>query len=106
MSLTSATAPAEEPVSDEECLSDHVSPSLEEEGELSDAQSTGPDHEELLDVDQEFSAEQSYRVTIRGVRSFMGWSQVPEFDSASSSQDDNPFADPFTRLRSKLVKCQ
>ena len=59
---------------------------------LLDAQSTGPDCEELLDVDQELSAEKTYRETIRSVRSFMGWNQVPEFDSASSSQDDNPFA--------------
>ena len=44
------------------------------------------------DVDQELSAEQTYRETICGVRSFMGWNQVPEYDSASSSQDDNPFA--------------
>ena len=58
----------------------------------SDAQSTGPDHEELLDVDQELGAEQTYRETIRGVRSFTGWNQFPPFDSASSSPDDNSFA--------------
>ena len=55
-------------------------------------QSTGPDQEELLDVDQELSAEQTYRETLCGVRSFIGWNQVPEFDSSSSAQDDNPFA--------------
>ena len=71
---------------------DHPSPSLDEEGELSDIQSTGPDQEELLDVDQELSAEQTYRETLCGIRSFMGWNQVPEFDSSSSVQDDNPFA--------------
>ena len=41
--------------------------------------------------DQELSEEASYRETIRGVRSFMGWHKSPEFDSVSSS-DDNPFA--------------
>ena len=41
--------------------------------------------------DQELSEEASYRETIRGVRSFMGWHQIPEFDSVSSA-DDNPFA--------------
>ena len=41
--------------------------------------------------DQELSEEASYRETIRGVRSFMGWDKIPEFDSVSSS-DDNPFA--------------
>ena len=34
LSLTGVAAPSDEPVSDEERLSDHVSPSLEEEGEL------------------------------------------------------------------------
>ena len=34
--------------------------------------------------DQELSEEASYRETIRGVRSFMGWHKVPEFDSVSS----------------------
>ena len=43
-------------------------------------------------MDQELSPEQTYRETFRGVRFFMGWNQVPEFDSASSSQNDNPFA--------------
>ena len=79
-------------VSDEDRFSDHPSPRLDEEGELSDIQSIGPDQEELLDVDQELSAEQTYRETLCGVRSFMGWNLVPEFDSSSSAQDDNPFA--------------
>ena len=43
-------------------------------------------------ADQELSEEGSYRETIRGVKSFMGWHQIPDFDSASSSLDDNPFA--------------
>ena len=41
---------------------------------------------------QEFSEEANYIETIRGVRSFMGWHQIPDFDSASSSLDDNLFA--------------
>ena len=80
----------------------HVSPSLEEDGELSDVQSTAPDCEEILDVDQELSAEQMYSDTVHGVRSFMGWSQTPEFDSASSSQDDNPLAGTRTQQTGKL----
>ena len=47
LSVTGATAPSDEPVSDEEHLSDHASPSFEEEGKLTEAQSTGPDREEL-----------------------------------------------------------
>ena len=43
-------------------------------------------------TDQDLSEEANYRETIRGVRSFMGWHQMPDFDSASSSLDDNPFA--------------
>ena len=42
--------------------------------------------------DQDLSEDANYRETIRGVRSFMGWHQIPDFDSASSSLDDNPFA--------------
>ena len=34
--------------------------------------------------------------TIRGIRSFMGWHKVPEFESVSSS-DDNPFAGSSTQ---------
>ena len=41
---------------------------------------------------QDLSEEANYRQTIRGVRSFMGWHQIPDFESASSSLDDNPFA--------------
>ena len=41
-------------------------------------------------LDQEFSEEANYRETMRGVRSFMSWHQIPDFDS--SSLDDNPFA--------------
>ena len=54
---------------------------------------SSPDREHTRDesTDQELSEEASYRETIRGVRSFMGWHKVPEFESVSSS-DDNPFA--------------
>ena len=40
---------------------------------------------------QKLSEESTYRETIRGVRSFMGWHQIPEFDSVSSASN-NPFA--------------
>ena len=43
-------------------------------------------------TDQDLSEEANYRETIRVVRSFMGWNQIPDFNSASSSLDDNPFA--------------
>ena len=46
------------------------------------------------DCDHHISEEQNYRETNRGVRSYIGWHQVPEFESAASSQDGNPFAGP------------
>ena len=89
-SLPGSAVPVEEPAVESDQFSDRA-PSLADEGEVSELESTGPDHEQLLDVDQELTAEQSYRETLRGVRSFMAWNDIPEFDSASSSQDDNPF---------------
>ena len=61
-----------------------------EPGSLADDNLQGelPDHT----ADQDLSEEASYRETIRGVRSFIGWHQIPDFDSVSSSLDDNPFA--------------
>ena len=100
-SLTGAEVPVEEPVSEAEQFSDHAS-SYADESEVSDLQSSGPDREELLDVDQELSAEQTYRETVHGVRSIMGWNGIPEFDSASSSQDDNPFTGSRTSHTSKV----
>ena len=41
---------------------------------------------------QDLSEEANYRETIRAVRSFIGWHQISDFNSASSSLDDNPFA--------------
>ena len=60
------------------------------EGSLRDG---SPDRELTRDesADQELSEEASYKETIRGVRSFMDWHKVPQFESVSSS-DDNPFA--------------
>ena len=52
-------------------------------------------------ADQELSEESSYRETIRGVRFFMGWHQIPEFDSVSSA-NDNPFADSRVQSTGKV----
>ena len=87
---TGPTVPVEELTLKTGNLSDHSS-SAADEGEVSDFDSTGQGQEELLEGDQELSVEQSYRETLRGVRSFMAWNDIPEFDSVSSSQDDNPF---------------
>ena len=57
-----------------------------EEGELSDEQ-------ELTEQELLTSEEQTYRETMRGIRSFMGWTHIPHVDSSNPS-DDNPFAGP------------
>ena len=44
------------------------------------------------ELDQEFSEEANYTETMGGVHSFMGWHQIPDFDSSSFSLDGNPFA--------------
>ena len=58
---------------------------LEEEGGMS-GEETDTEHE----PDQVTSERQNFWETVRGVRSYIGWNQVPEFKSSASSQDDNP----------------
>ena len=58
-----------------------------EEGELSDEQDAT-----ITDPDQSLSEEQSYRETTRGIRSYMGWTHIPDIDSNAGTSDDNPFA--------------
>ena len=89
------------PASDSE--SDSLSsdrPALElfpEEGELSD------EHEfNTSEHDQSLSEEQSYRETMRGIRSYMGWHQVPDLDSSAASAEDNPFAGPKIQTPGKV----
>ena len=65
-----------------------------EEGKLSNE----PD---LTEQDLPTSEEQTYRETMRGMHSFMGWSHVPDMDSSNPS-DDNPFAGPKTPAPSKI----
>ena len=44
------------------------------------------------ETDQEPTEEANYRESMRGVRSFMNWHKIPEFETVSSAADDNPFA--------------
>ena len=74
----------------------------EEERELS-----YPDHDlTATETDQALSEEQSYCETVRGIRSFMGWTHIPDVDTSSSSADDNLFAaskqQPLGRISVKL----
>ena len=39
---------------------------------------------------------------MRDIRSFMGWTHVPEMDSSNPS-DDNPFASPKAPVPSKVL---
>ena len=60
-----------------------------EEGKLSD-------HDQdpaTTDPDQTLS-EQTYRETMRGIQSFMGWFYIPDLETTASNSDDNPFAGP------------
>ena len=70
--------------SEEELQSD---PGLPVDGNVRES---SPDLSKNAAADQELSEESTYRETIRGVRSFMGWHQI-EFDSVSSA-DNNLFA--------------
>ena len=68
-----------------------------EEGKLSDIEQDVS----LTEADQTLSEEQNYRETMSGLRSFMGWTHIPEVDFALSSSEDNPFASPKQQPASK-----
>ena len=68
-----------------------------EEGELSDDQEAN-----LSDHDQSLSEEQSYRETIRGIRSYMSWNHIPDIDSGATTSEDNPFAGPKLHTLGKV----
>ena len=69
-----------------------------EEGELSDIEQDLS----LTDNDQALSEEQNYRETMRGIRSYMGWSHLPDVDSALSNSEDNPFTAPKQQPTGKI----
>ena len=68
-----------------------------EEGELSE----DPD-QTVTEQDQPISEEQNYRETMQGIRSYMGWSHIPEVDNTTATSDDNPFAGPKTVTPGKV----
>ena len=70
---------------------------LPEEGELSDDQEGN-----MSDQEQSLSEEQSYRETMRGIRSFMGWDHIPDIDSGTTTSEDNPFAGPKPHAPGKV----
>ena len=48
------------------------------------------------------SEEQSYRETMRAIRSYMGWTHIPDIDATASSPDNNPFAGPKLQTPGKV----
>ena len=74
----------------------------ERDGELASPASVNIQGELPEDsTDQDLSEDANYRETIRGVRSFMGWHQIPDYDT-SSSLDDNTFAGSRTKPAGKV----
>ena len=69
---------------------------MEKKGKVSDQECARPEQ----DLDQEVCEEQTYQETLRGVRSFMGRKQVPEFES--SSLNEHLFVDTRTQPTSKV----
>ena len=68
-----------------------------EAGELSEDQDVTVTVQE-----QSISEEQTYRETMRGIRSFMGWSHIADMDSSTNPSDDKPFAGPKTAVPCKV----
>ena len=85
--------------SDSDCLSSDRPPIdiFPEEGELSDDQEAN-----LSDHEQSLSEEQSYRETMRGIRSYMSWDHIPDIDSGTTTSEDNPFAGPKLHTPGKV----
>ena len=63
-----------------------------EEGELSELEDQpDQDNVESVESDRAMSEDQNYRETVRGVRTFMGWSHIPDLEYSPSSRADNPW---------------
>ena len=68
-----------------------------EEGELS-----GDPDATAMEPDQMPSEEQTYRETMKGIHSYMGWSDISDLDSANTASDDNPFSGPKAATPGKV----
>ena len=42
-------------------------------------------------MDRSLSEDQNYRETVKGVRAFMGWTHIPDFEYSPASRADNPW---------------
>ena len=83
---------------EDELCSEPESPDVVSDWEVLSDRDPAKDDE----LDQELSEEANCRETMRGVHSFMGWHQIPDFYSLSSSLDDHPFASFRTQPTGKV----
>ena len=67
-----------------------------EEGELSD------DQDMTVAEPDQTPAEQMYQETMRGIRSYMGWTYILDVDSSNTASDDNPFSGPKVPVPRKV----
>ena len=94
--------PHSEPEMDTDSASDSASlPDLSEKGEKGELSDLDPDNS-LSDVDQAQSDEQTYRETMRGIRAYMNWNNIPDMDTTQASAEDNPFAAPKIQPAGKI----
>ena len=56
----------------------------------------------MLQLQIRISPLQKSRETMRGIRSFMGWTHIPDMDTATGSSEDNPFAGPRLQTPGKI----
>ena len=55
-----------------------------------------------MESEQVPSEEQTYRETMKGIRSYMGSSDIPDLDNMNTASDDNPFSGPKTTTPGKV----
>ena len=65
-------------------------PEIDDKEDISDGELvTGSDTEIPPDQAHIQTEDQSYRETVRGVRSYMGWNFIPDLESSATSSSDN-----------------
>ena len=57
----------------------------------------------LTNPDQSLSEEQTYRDTMRGIRSYMGWTHIPDIDSSATTSNGNAIAGPKVQTPGKVM---
>ena len=52
--------------------------------------------------EQALSEDHTYRETMRGIRSYMGWSNISDMDRSNTALDNNPFSGPKVPVPGKV----